>query len=80
MSLFPEEARLPEPYLEPLQTQRHAPTDYENRLADALEAAFAAGVRELDELLARLNANGMRTPEGSEWTAADFESIIEKLG
>jgi hypothetical protein len=78
--LFPDDSRLPAQYMEPRQTQRRAPTDYENMLGDALEAAFAAGAWELDELVARLNADGIRTPEGSEWTAQNFESIIDKLG
>jgi hypothetical protein len=79
MSLFPEERRLPEPYMNPRQAQRRAPTDYENLLGDALEAAFAGGARELGELVSRLNADGIRTPDGREWTAANFESILKGL-
>jgi hypothetical protein len=79
MSLFPEESRLPEPYVNPRQAQRQPPTDYENLLGDALEAAFAAGVWELDQLVARLNADGIRTPEGREWTTSNFETILKDL-
>jgi hypothetical protein len=79
MNPFPEESRLAPPYTNPRQAQRRAPTDYENRLGDALEAAFAAGAWELDALLARLNAEGIRTPDGREWTPANFESILERL-
>jgi hypothetical protein len=79
MKLFPEESRLPEPYVNPRQAQRRPPTDYENLLGDALEAAFAAGAWELDQLVARLNADGIRTPEGREWTVDTFESTIKSL-
>lgn len=78
MSL-PDESRLPAPYLEPHQAQRRAPTDYENLLGDALEAAFAAGAWELEALVARLNADGIRTPQGGEWSVAGFERIIREL-
>ena len=79
MSLLPEESRLPAPYVEPRQAQRRPPSDYENLLGDALEAAFAAGAWELEALVARLNADGMRAPDGREWTVANFESILERL-
>ncbi len=48
-NLFPEPARLPEPYMNPRQAQKRAPTSYENELGDALEAAFAEGIWELEE-------------------------------
>ena len=79
MNLFPDESRLPPPYVNPRQAQRRAPSDYENRLGDALEAAFAAGTWELDALVARLNAAGVRTPDGGEWTTSNFESIVKGL-
>jgi len=77
--LFPEEARLPRPYLEPRQAQRRAPTEYENRLGDALEAAFSDGVTELDTLVARLNAEGLRTPAGEPWSAQNLEPTLRSL-
>jgi hypothetical protein len=79
MSLFPEESRLPPLSTNPRQAQRRAPSDYENLLGDALEAAFAAGAWELDALVAKLNADGIRTPDGHEWSAANFEQIISRL-
>jgi hypothetical protein len=80
MNLFPEESRLPELYMNPQQAQRRAPTDYENLLADAVEAAFTAGAWELDALVARLNADGIRTPSGAEWTTENFEKTLNALG
>ena len=79
MNLFPDESRLPRPYVNPRQAQHRAPTDYENRLGDAIEAAFAAGAWELDALVARLNADGIRTPDGREWTVENFESTVKGL-
>jgi hypothetical protein len=76
---FPDESRLPAPYLKPRQAQRREPTDYENLLGDALEAAFASEAWELDALIAKLNDDGIRTPEGAEWTAANFEATLAKL-
>lgn len=76
---FPDESRLPPPYMRPDQARRRAPTDYENRLGDALEAAFATGAWELDALVARLNADGMRTPDGKPWTVESFESVLRDL-
>jgi hypothetical protein len=65
--------------MNPHQARRRAPTDYENMLGDALEAAFSAGAWELGELVARLNADGVRTPDGREWTVENFEQILKAL-
>ena len=78
-ALFPDEQRLPAPYVRPQQAQQRPPTEYENRLGDALEAAFADGAWELDALVARLNAAGVRTPEGGEWTLENFDTVLRRL-
>lgn len=70
----------PEPWLEPRQVQTRPPTAYENLLADAIEAAFAAGIRELPQLVARLNDEGVRAPDGQPWTESRFEAEIKRLG
>lgn len=67
-------------YCNPVQARRHAPTEYENRLGDALEAAFADGVHELSALVARLNADGIKAPDGGAWTEAGFERAMKALG
>lgn len=77
---FPEPHRLPAPYLEAKQAQRRAPTDYEHLLADALEAAFAAGAWELDAIVERFDAEGVRTPDGTPWSAARLETLLRELG
>jgi len=67
-------------YCSPHQARRRAPTEYENRLGDALEAAFADGVHDLPGLVARLNAQGIAAPDGGSWTEARFESAMKELG
>ena len=49
-------------------------------LADAVEAAFAAGIWDLPGLVARLNADGVRTPDGQEWTEARYAAEMQRLG
>ena len=56
------------------------PSEYESRLADALEAVFGAGCRELDEIVAALNSAGVAPPGGGTWTAALFEAEMRRLG
>ncbi len=64
---------------EPWQVGSGRPTDYDSRLADALEAAFTAGHTELAALIAHLNQAEVRAPEGSAWTAESFKSEIARL-
>jgi hypothetical protein len=80
MNPFPDEARLPAPYLNPRQSQERPPSAYENLLGDALEAAFRDGATELAQVIQRLNADGIRTPQGGAWTAENFAPILESLG
>jgi hypothetical protein len=79
MNAFPDESRLPAPYVNPRQAQQRPPTAYENLLGDALEAAFRDGATELAQVIERLNADGIRTPAGGRWTAENFESILKTL-
>ena len=62
------------------QTRAAPPSEYENRLGDALVECFGAGIEELDALVARLNAMGVQAPDGTPWTAASFEREMARLG
>jgi len=62
------------------QTRDHAPTEYENRLGDALEAAFESGADTAEAMAAQLNSAGVPTPDGAPWTAASFETVMRELG
>ena len=73
-------SRLPPPHTQPHQARRRPPTDYENLLGDALEAAFSAGVWELDGLVARLNQECIRMPDGNAWTVESFRKVMGELG
>ncbi len=66
--------------IEPWQFRTAAPTDYEDRLSAALEAAFAEGIHELPALAAALNDAGLRTPDGEAWTADNFPPAMQRLG
>ena len=62
------------------QTRGRAPSEYENRLGDALEQVFASGATELAEVVKKLNEMGMAAPDGAPWTEARFEAEMAKLG
>ena len=68
------------PYLSPNQTRTHEPTAWQQELANAIESIFAKGARELDELIAGLNASRVRPPDGATWTEQNFTALIHELG
>lgn len=69
-----------EPYLEPHQTRDHEPDAYENLLGDAIERCYAAGIHDLDGLVARLNEACVPTPGGVPWSVELFTSEMKRLG
>lgn len=73
-------ARYEEPGNIVWQTRDHAPTAFESELADALEAIFAKEVYELDAIVAELNRRGLRTEDGTEWTAEAYAATLKRLG
>ena len=75
-----QETRVREPENRVWQTRTHPQTDFERRLADALEAAFIDGVTELDDLVARLNAEGVRDEDNRPWTADSYRAAMARLG
>jgi len=62
------------------QTRDHAPTAYENRLGDAIEAAFEAGADSALAMAEHLNRQGLLAPDGAPWSAASFEAAMHELG
>ena len=66
--------------IEPWQFRKMPPTDYEDRLSGALEAAFADGIHDLPALATALNEAGLQTPDGEAWTAANFPAALRRLG
>lgn len=69
---LPEPSHDHERYLQPKQAQRRPPTNYEDLLGDAIERTFAAGVIDLEGLVASLNRQGMTTRDGSDWTVENY--------
>ena len=68
------------PYLSPHQSRTHEPTTWQQDLANAIEGVFARGARELDEVVAGLNASRVRPPSGGDWTADNFTAVMRELG
>ncbi len=75
-----QERRVREPENVVWQTRRRPQTGFERALADALERAFLDGVEELDALVARLNADGVRDENHRLWTAESFRAAMARLG
>ena len=62
------------------QNRSTLPTEYENRLGDALEKVFGNGAESLAEVVAGLNALGMRAAHGQRWSEASFQEEMKRLG
>ena len=67
-------------YLDPHQARTRAPTSYEDQLGDAIERAFGAGVTELRDMVAHLNASGPSCENGQPWSEASFRELMARLG
>ena len=63
-----------------LQLRAAAPTAYESLLGDSIERAFAAGIHDLDGLVAFLNEGGPSGPNGQPWTATTYCDEMARLG
>ncbi len=66
-------------YLNPHQSRKREPTQYESLLGDAIERAFGAGHWELAALVAYLNQTGPRAPNGEAWTEDGFRATMTQL-
>ena len=61
------------------QTRAAPPTEFENRLGDALERVFASGACQLAEVVARLNEMQSFDADGKPWTQASFQEAMSRL-
>ena len=75
-----QEDRIREPENRAWQTRTHSQTEFERRLADALELAFADGIVDLAPLVDRLNSDGVRDEENRAWTEKSFRAAMARLG
>ena len=62
------------------QTRPAPPTEFENRLGDALEEIFGADIDQLGDVVAKLNDMGVPAPEGEDWTEESFQAEMKRLG
>jgi len=70
----------PDRYLNPHQARQRPSTPHEDLLGDSIERAFAAGIHDLEGLVAYLNQAGPRGPDGAVWTADTFQAEMARLG
>ncbi len=71
---------IPAPYLNPNQHRLNPPTQYENLLGDAIEAAFRQGIVTLPEMVRSLNEQFVPSPGGQPWTEELFTTEMRRLG
>ncbi|MBT3992304.1 MAG: hypothetical protein HON14_12860 [Rhodospirillaceae bacterium] len=62
------------------QTRATPPTEYEDRLGEALSEIFEADADELPEVVAKLNDMGVQAPYGEAWTEESFQAEMKRLG
>ena len=62
------------------QTRPTSPTEYENRLGEALENIFGSDIDQLPEIVANLNDMGIQAPYGESWTEESFQAEMKRLG
>lgn len=62
------------------QNRATPPTAYENALGDALEQLFESDATTLAEVVAALNSQNLRLPDGQPWTEARYEAEMARLG
>ena len=62
------------------QTRHSPPTEYENRLGDALTEIFGSGIGDLGEIVTSLNTMGVKSPDGKRWSEESFGIEMKRLG
>ncbi len=67
-------------YNETHQNRTAPPTAYESLLGDSIERAYAAGIHDLEGLVAYLNGAGPAGPNGQPWTPEIYCKEMARLG
>jgi hypothetical protein len=62
------------------QHRAEPPTQFDNRLGDALEQIFARGIEELADVVRELNGAGSRDRAGAPWSEESFRAEMRRLG
>lgn len=62
------------------QNREREPEAFELALVEALEAVFAEGATELEQVVAGLNKAGHQDRQGNAWTEATFSQELAVLG
>jgi hypothetical protein len=66
-------------HLQPRQASPNAPTQYDLKLAGAIEEIFGTGRHDLVSLVDGLNELGVPAPGGDVWTPESFTTEIHRL-
>lgn len=69
-----------ERYLNPHQSRRGPVSEYDDRLACAIEEIFSRGVHDLAGLLDGLNHSDVVASDGKPWTEAALRGHLEPYG
>ncbi|MES2910476.1 MAG: recombinase-like helix-turn-helix domain-containing protein [Pseudomonadota bacterium] len=62
------------------QNRSSVPGEYENLLADAIEAAYLQGARSAEAMAGFLNERPLKSQGGSTWTPESLEAEMRRLG
>ncbi|KAF7961800.1 hypothetical protein AWV80_28980 [Cupriavidus sp. UYMU48A] len=62
------------------QTRADAPSAYENKLGDALEAAFEGGAQSPADIVRAFNATDFLCLDGQAWTEERFLAEMRRVG
>lgn len=62
------------------QTRPAPLTDYENALADSLQAIFGEEIYDLAGIVRQLNERGPKPPGGGAWSEETFTAEMARLG
>ncbi len=62
------------------QTRSTSPTEYENRLGEALMEVFESDIDQLSEIVNKLNEMGLKSSDGELWSEESFQLEMKRLG